>query len=319
VLRTLGASACDMEKGQFRCEPNVNVKVRMPGESAGETVGELVATRVVELKNLNSFASLRQAIEHERERQVRELLAGAPPGPRPKSTRGWDEARRETFLQREKEAPRDYRGFPEPDLPPVASARAVAERLAESLPLLPRARRQRFVERFGLPEQDAAVLAADHVLAAWYEAVAEASGDPRLAANWTVTDVLREANARGVPVTELPFAPQDLGRLLRAVSRNRVPREAVKATVFPEMAATGRPWEEIVAERGLAAISADDLAAVVREVVDAHPDLVERYRAGKPAVRGVLVGEVLQRTRGSADPRLVQDLLDRLLHGDSLH
>jgi aspartyl-tRNA(Asn)/glutamyl-tRNA(Gln) amidotransferase subunit B len=299
VLQYLGVSDCDMEKAQLRCEPNVNVEVKV-----GE---EWVPTRIVELKNLNSFAAVRNAIEFERTRQITELLAGAPRGPRPKSTRGWDDAKRETYLQREKEEAADYRYFPEPDLPPVTIAAKRADEIRATMPELPRARRERYVAQLGLSPADAAVLTATRPLGDWYESVAKSAGDAKLAANWTMTYVLREG------LEKFPLSAKDFGGFLKAVSKGDVPREAAKSVVLPEMLASGRSWQEIVKEKGLDAAKSIDLEAIVQAVVAEKPDIVAKYREGKLGVKGVLVGEVMKRTRGAADAKRVNEVLERLL------
>jgi aspartyl-tRNA(Asn)/glutamyl-tRNA(Gln) amidotransferase subunit B len=298
ILQYLGVSDCDMEKAQLRCEPNVNVEVKV-----GE---EWVPTRIVELKNLNSFAAVRNAIEFERTRQITELLAGAPRGPRPKSTRGWDDAKRETYLQREKEEAADYRYFPEPDLPPVTIAAKRADEIRATMPELPRARRERYVAQLGLSPADAAVLSATRALGDWYETVAKSAGDAKLAANWTMTYVLREG------LEKFPLSAKDFGGFLKAVSKGDIPREAAKSVVLPEMLATGRAWQEIVKEKGLAA-AAVDVDAVCAAVVKDKADIVQKFREGKVGVKGVLVGEVMKRTRGAADAKRVNEALDRLL------
>jgi aspartyl-tRNA(Asn)/glutamyl-tRNA(Gln) amidotransferase subunit B len=288
-----------MEKAQLRCEPNVNVEV--------EVNGEWVPTRIVELKNLNSFAAVRNAIEYEIGRQIRELLAGAPRGPRPKSTRGWDDARRETFLQREKEEAADYRYFPEPDLPPVTTAAARADEMKKTLPELPRARRERYVAKLGLSPADALVLSSTKALGDWYETVAKAAGDAKLAANWTMTYVLRDG------LEKFPLPAAAFGGFLKAVAKNEIPREAAKSVVLPEMLATGRSWQDIAKEKGLDAAKSVDLDAVCREVLAAQPDIVAKYREGKLGVKGVLVGEVMKRTKGAADAKRVNEVLEKLL------
>jgi aspartyl-tRNA(Asn)/glutamyl-tRNA(Gln) amidotransferase subunit B len=301
VMQYLGVSDCDMEKAQLRCEPNVNVEVKMGDE--------WVPTRIVELKNLNSFAAVRNSIEHEVGRQIRELLAGAPRGPRPKSTRGWDDARRETFLQREKEEAADYRYFPEPDLPPVTIAAARADEIRKTMPELPRARRERYVAKLGLSPADALVLSSTRALGDWYETAAKSAGDAKLAANWTMTYVLREG------LEEFPLSAASFGGFLKAVAKGDIPREAAKSVVLPEMLASGRPWPEIVKERGLDKASAVDVEAVCAEVIRDKADIVAKFREGKVGVKGVLVGEVMKRTKGGADAKRVNEVLERLLAG----
>ena len=299
IMQYLGVSDCDMEKAQLRCEPNVNVEVK--------TGDEWVPTRIVELKNLNSFAAVRNAIDFEVTRQIGELLAGGPRGPRPKSTRGWDDAKRETWVQREKEEAADYRYFPEPDLPPVTIAAARAVEIGKTQPELPRARRERFVAKLGLSPVDAAVLTSTRALADWYETVAKEASDAKLAANWTMTYVLRDG------LEKFPLTAAAFGGFLKAVKKGDIPREAAKSVVFPEMLATGRGWQEIVKEKGLSAASAASLGEVCAKVIAASPDLVAKFREGKVNVVGVLVGAVMKETRGTADAKTVKETLEKLL------
>jgi len=302
IMQYLGVSDCDMEKAQLRCEPNVNVEVKIGNE--------WVPTRIVELKNLNSFAAVRNAIEYEIGRQIQELLDGGPRGPRPKSTRGWDDARRETYLQREKEEAADYRYFPEPDLPPVTIAAKRADEIRKTMPELPRARRERYVSKLGLSPADAAVLAATRELGDWYEAVAKAAGNEwKVAANWTMTYVLRDG------FEKFPLSAAAFGGFLKAVAKNEIPREAAKSVVLPEMLATGRGWQEIAQEKGLVGGATIDVDAVCASVCADKPDIVAKYREGKLGVKGVLVGEVMKRTKGAADAKKVNEALERLLAG----
>ncbi|MCG3136078.1 MAG: Aspartyl/glutamyl-tRNA(Asn/Gln) amidotransferase subunit B [Planctomycetes bacterium] len=310
IMRHLGTSDADMEKAQLRCEPNVNVEIDTPDGT--------VATRIVELKNLNSFAAVRNAIEFERERQVREWMETGVRGPRPKSTRGWDDAKRATYLLRAKEEAADYRYFPEPDLPPVTIAAAMAEEFRATLPELPAARRARYRDAFGLSAGDAAALADERPFAEWFEEAVSASGgdaaSAKAVANWTMTDVRRELNARGGPISAFPITGRALGEFVRAVQSGELPREAAKSVVFPEMAATGRPWRDIAAEKGIGAVQGDALLDACRASLAANPDVVAKFRSGKTGVKGVLVGDVMKRTRGQADARRVGELLDGLLN-----
>ena len=307
IMRTLDVSDCEMEKAQLRCEPNVNVHVRVDDE--------WVPTRIVELKNLNSFAAVRNAIEFERVRQIEELLAGAPAGPLPKSTRGWDDGRRETFLQRAKEDAADYRYFPEPDLPPLEGADRWADELRATLPELPRARRERFATELGVAAEHAAVLTETRELADWFERAAAASGDAAATAKWTVSDVLRELNARDLAPDEFPAPAEAFGEFVAAVGRGDIPREAAKSSVFPALAETGRPWREIVKELGLEATGGDALAGHVAAVIEANPDIVAKARGGKPQVLAVLLGQVMKRTRGTAKPNEVRAALEKAVLG----
>ncbi len=305
IMRYLDVSDADMEKGQLRCEPNVNVEI--------DVDGEWVPTRIVELKNLNSFSAVRNAIEYERARQVEDFVETGVRGPLPRSTRGWDDAERRTFLQREKEEAADYRYFPEPDLPPVTSAQEMADRIRPGLAVLPSARRAKFTGEFGLSAEHAAALASDALLADFYERVAAAAGDAQAAAGWVLTDVLREMNTRGTEPPQFPVTPENLAALVRAVQGGQIPREAAKTEVFPRMAETQGDPLAIARELGLEGTGGDELAAIAREVVAENPGLAAKYRSGKPQVIGVLLGQVMKRTRGTAVPAEARAALEAAL------
>src|SRR6185503_4102285 len=202
-----------------------------------------------------------------------------------------------------------YRYFPEPDLPPVTIAAKRADEIRKTMPELPRARRERYVSKLGLSPADALVLSSTRALGDWYETVAKSAGDAKLAANWTMTYVLREG------FEKFPLSAASFGGFLKAVAKGDIPKEAAKSTVLPEMLATGRPWPEIVKEKGLDKASAVDVEAVCAEVIRDKADIVAKFREGKLGVKGVLVGEVMKRTKGGADAKRVNEALERLLAG----
>jgi aspartyl-tRNA(Asn)/glutamyl-tRNA(Gln) amidotransferase subunit B len=292
----LGVSACSMDKGQLRCEPNVNLCLRDGGAQ--------VETPVVEVKNLNSLGHLRAALAFEIERQREAVSIGGA-----RTTRGWDEERGATVLLRTKEEERDYRYFPEPDLPSIDLDPARVADLQSDLPELPAPRRARFVSAYGLSPADTAVLCEDRPMADAFEETVSAGASPRAAAAWMLTDVRRDLNARGIGIGEYEVSPRRLASLIRMVDGGTVTR-AVARDVLTEMAGTGRDAEEIVAERGLRALTDEDaLAAAVTKAIAAHPGSARDFADGNDAAIGPLIGAALAITEGRADPDVIRRML----------
>jgi aspartyl-tRNA(Asn)/glutamyl-tRNA(Gln) amidotransferase subunit B len=291
LLRTIGASDADMERGQMRVEANVSLRPRG---------AEAFGTRV-EVKNMNSFRSVERAIAFEIERQAAALDAGERLR---METRGWSDERGETYHMRSKETSDDYRYFPEPDLPPLRVDAAWLREITEGLAELPAARRARYRDALGLSAYDAAVLVADADAGRLFEATLAALPDlePKPVANWVTGAYLRIRNAASEPVTVQPAA---LGDLIRRVADGSINRSSGKA-VLEAHASTGDAIEAIVTRMGLAQISdADSLGPVVDEVLAANPAAVADVRAGKPQAVGFLVGQVMKATRGQANAAVV--------------
>ncbi len=258
TLQYAGVSACDMEKGQLRCD--VNVSVRPCGQ---EALGAKV-----ELKNLNSFRAVYHALEYETRRQTETVRAG---GAVRQETRGWDEARRATVLLRAKEEAHDYRYIPEPDLPPLEIPAAWVAEIAAGLPEGPVQRRTRFVAEYGLTAYEAAVLTADKALADYFEEAARSCPKPRLAAGWVITELAGALAAAGLGLAQSPVSPRALGELVSLVAGGPLSGRLAK-DVFAEMFRSGRGAHAIVAERGLRQVSdAGALAALARQAVAANP------------------------------------------------
>ena len=290
LLRTIGASEAEMEKGQLRAEPNISIR-RYGTDDLG------VKT---ELKNINSFRALHRAIEFEVKRQIEVVEAG---GTVVQETRGWSEAEQRTFSQRSKEFAEDYRYFPEPDLPPLELDRAWIEKLRVALPELPGSRRARLESDYGLPAADAATIAADRDLADLFEAAARASGDSKRTANWVIGEVAH---------SEKPPTPDHLAEVVTLVATGKITRDQGREVLAESTNGGGSP-SEIVARRGLAQVS--DPAAVraaVEAVIAENPKAVQDYRAGKVRVLDFLVAQVLKRDR-QIDRSLANDLLKELL------
>ena len=305
ILRYLGVSDGNMEEGSFRCDANISVR------RAG--VREL-GTKV-EVKNLNSFRFVGQALEHERVRQIALLEAGEPVL---QETRRFDARRGETLRMRGKEDADDYRYFPEPDLPPLVLDEARVAELGAALPELPFERALRYREELGLPAGHAGVLTADRELADWFEEAARlAEGRVSLPAlaNWTISEILRLRAERGSDRGDLPLAPGRLVQLVRLVESGGI-TQAIGKQVLEELWHRDADPAAVVRERGWQQVDdEDELAACVRRIVEASPEEVARYRAGRPQLLGWFVGQVMRETRGRADARRVTALLEEALSG----
>ena len=323
ILRYLGVNSGNMEEGAMRCEANVSVR----------PVGASEFGTKVEVKNLNSFRAVRQAIAYEVERQSRLLDEGQRVH---QVTMGWDEDRQQTVFQRSKEGAEDYRYFPEPDLPPLQLSEAWVETLRASLPELPDAKRERFIAQFGLRPEDAAVLTEDRAVAEYFEATVGADAgsavgrhggrpvqgdggvgiEPQTVANWITGEVFRLLRDENATIDAFRVPPEGFAGLLGMVAKGTI-NATVAKEVLAEMHATGQTAEEIVARRGLTQISDEDaLLAIVRQALDANPKPVQQFLEGKEQVLGFLVGQVMRATRGQANPqvanRLLREELDRL-------
>lgn len=296
ILRYLGVNSGDMEKGVIRFEANVSVR-----PSGNKELG----TRT-EVKNLNSFRSLASAAAFEIERQTAVLEAG---GVVKQATLGWDEASEKTYSQRSKEDAQDYRYFPEPDLPPLAVDESWVAEVRQTLPVLPDARRERYVTAFNLSAYDAGLLVEERAVADWYETAVGAGGDPKKVANWIVNDLFRLLNERRTTIEALPTKPGDLVDLISLVD-DRVINHSTAREVLAAMVESGEKPEAIVDARGWRQIGDEAaLAAVIDQVLADNPDEVADYRAGKVALRGWFVGQVMRATGGQADPTIVNRLL----------
>ena len=290
LLRTIGASEAEMEKGQLRAEPNISLR-----RAGSEELG--VKT---ELKNINSFRALHRAILYEVTRQTEVLESG---GTVVQETRGWSEAEGRTFSQRSKEFAEDYRYFPEPDLPPLEIETAWIEELRSALPELPGARRGRLVSQHGLPAADAVLIAAERELADLFEASVAAGAESKPVANWIIGEV--------APSGKFP-TPEHLADLVKLVTVGSITRDQGRE-VLMESVETGRLPSDIVREHGFAQLSDESALQVeVEAVIAANPRAVEDYRAGKKQALGALMADLKKRAP-QANPRIASELLLRLL------
>ncbi len=303
IVRYLGVSSGDMEKGAMRCEVNLSLKP-VDADKWGTKV---------EVKNLNSFRAVRNAIAYEIERQTKVLQSG---GQVQQVTMGWDENKGQTVVQRTKEDAHDYRYFPEPDLPPLNLAQSWIDELSATLPELPQAKAARYVADWDLSAQDAALLAESRVRAVYFETVVAAGAgkvSPRSVANWTTGELFRLLNESGLDVSAIKFAPTDFVRLIEMVENGAINRLAGK-DVLAEMWNSGSQPDAIVAAKGLQQISDTVvLDGIIAQVIADNPNPVAQFRAGKEKVIGFLVGQVMRHSRGKANPKLAERLLRETL------
>jgi aspartyl-tRNA(Asn)/glutamyl-tRNA(Gln) amidotransferase subunit B len=293
-------SDCNMEQGSLRCDANVSL--RPLGSDA-------LGTRT-EIKNLNSFANVRRAIDHELQRQAAILDAG---GRVEQETLLWNAERGETASMRSKEDAHDYRYFPEPDLPALIVGAAWLDEVRRGLPELPADRRRRFVSEYGLPDYDAGVLTQEREVADYFEAVARSAGDAKAASNWVMSELLRRLKEDAPPLAEAPIAPAALAELIALQRAGTLSSSAAKG-VFETMWRTGEAAAAIVAREGLAQVSDEPLlVSTVAEIVAASPEQAETYRKGKTSTLGWFVGQVMRKTGGKANPQVVQRLLKQAL------
>jgi aspartyl-tRNA(Asn)/glutamyl-tRNA(Gln) amidotransferase subunit B len=285
LLRYLEASECDMENGTLRVDANVSLS-----ESASARV---------EIKNLNSFAYVEQALQHEIERQLdavrngRAVLA---------ETRSWDAGQRVTRPLRSKEEIEDYRYITEPDLPPLTVSAERVGRARASLPELPAARQRRIAAAYDLPPRDAAVLTAERALADFFEDLARRTGAPRAAATWVQVELLGWLNRHGLRIPDAPVTPAALAELIALIHEGTVSHTAARR-VFEGMAETGASAATVLARIGLQQVSdADRIRTWAREVVADHPDIAARVRAGDANVLGFLMGQLMRKSGGAVDP-----------------
>src|SRR5579883_818045 len=296
TLQFVDVSTCDMEKGHLRCDANVSVRLKG---------AEQFGTRA-EVKNLNSFRFLKQAIDYEIARQVAVIEGG---GRIVQETRLYNPDAGETVGMRSKEHAHDYRYFPEPDLVPLRVGHAWREELIRSMPELPAKKRARFIEQFGLREYDAGVLTATRALAEYYEEVADVSKDPKTAANWVMGELAGLLKGAGKEIHESPVPAKHLGELVALISKGQLTGKLAKE-VLPKMFETGEPPAAIMEREGLKPITdTGALEKIVDDVIAANPKQVEQFRGGKATVIGFLVGQVMKASRGQANPAVATELL----------
>jgi aspartyl-tRNA(Asn)/glutamyl-tRNA(Gln) amidotransferase subunit B len=296
ALVAAGVTDGNMDQGSLRCDANVSVR----------RVGDATLGARAEIKNLNSFKFLEQALSFDIDRQIRRLERGEPVET---DTRSWDEDTGETLSMRTKEAAHDYRYFPEPDLPPLVLSSAAIADLAASLPELPEARRDRFVTQYGLALDDAAAVAGALDVAAYFEDTVAAGAPAAAAAGWITGELSRRLNELGDSIAVARVRPPALARLIAMVSASTLSTSAAKQ-VLARICRTGEsPDAAAAAEHLIQDSDVSVLAPLVDDVLARFPDQVAQFRAGRQGVAGFLVGHVMKASQGRANPRLVDQLV----------
>jgi aspartyl-tRNA(Asn)/glutamyl-tRNA(Gln) amidotransferase subunit B len=299
ILRYVDASDGKMEEGSFRCDCNVSVRKRGAKEYGVRT----------EIKNLNSFRFVEDAIEYEIGRQIEIVESGSKV---PQETLLWDSVRKETRPMRSKEYANDYRYFPEPDLPPLVIPPAMVEQVRASMPELPADRRARYV-REGLTDYEAGVLTADREVADYFEGVLPGLKNRKAAANWVMTEVLRVAHDSGKALADAAPPAAEVGALLRMIEDQKISLNAAK-TAFAAMVKSGKSAATTISELGLAQVSDEGaIAAACDKVLAAEPEKVAEYRAGRDKLFGFFVGAVMKAMGGKANPKVINDTLRKKL------
>ncbi|MFW5450982.1 MAG: Asp-tRNA(Asn)/Glu-tRNA(Gln) amidotransferase subunit GatB, partial [Methylophagaceae bacterium] len=299
LVRYLEICDGNMQEGSFRCDANVSVRPKGQKE---------FGTRA-ELKNINSFKFVEKAINIEVERQIDLIESG---GTVVQETRLYDADKNETRSMRSKEEANDYRYFPDPDLLPVVLDPEMIEQIRATLPELPNAKRDRFVNDMNLSVYDASVLTSSRELADYFEAVLAASdnNDSKLCANWIITQLLGALNKQGLEISNSPISAQQLGGLLLRIDDNTISGKIAKQIFDALWTGDGKDADSIIEAKGLKQVTdSGAIEAMIDEVIANNPDQVEQYRAGKEQLLGFFVGQIMKASKGKANPAQVNDLL----------
>lgn len=300
ILQYVGISDCRMEEGSLRCDANVSVR----------PVGQKELGTKTEIKNINSFKGVERAIEYEAMRQAELLEDG---GKVVQETRTWDEKEGVTKSMRTKEEANDYRYFPEPDLVPFTVSDEYIENIRKSLPELPDARKERYMKEFGLSSEDAVFMTNDKATADYFEAAVAAGADPKAAVNWLMGEFASQLSNDGIEIDKAPVSAENLAALLKLISKGTISGKIAKK-VFANMWKEGGNPDDIVKAQGLVQISdTAELSKLVDEVVGNNPKAVEDFKAGKKKAVGALVGQIMKATKGKANPRVINELLNKKL------
>jgi aspartyl-tRNA(Asn)/glutamyl-tRNA(Gln) amidotransferase subunit B len=296
ILRYLGTCDGNMDEGSMRAD--VNISMRKPGEEFG--------TRA-EIKNVNSIKAMTQAIAFEASRQIEIIEDG---GEVDQETRLWDPVKMETRSLRSKEDAHDYRYFPDPDLLPLTLTDELMDRIKNSLPELPDAKKHRFMEDFGLNAYDASVLIAEQSRAAYYETVVKTGGDAKLSANWVINELLGALNKAEKSLDDSPVSAKNLGELVARIHDKTINGKIAK-DVFADMMETGKSADTIIDEKGLKQVTdTGAIEAIIDEVLSNNPSQVEAYKGGNEKLLGFFVGQVMKSSGGKANPAMVNELLN---------
>ena len=300
IIRYLGVGDGNMQEGSLRCD--VNISVRPVGQ-------EKFGTKV-EIKNMNSFSAIAKAIDYEIDRQIAAIEAGEPIY---QETRLWEEGPQRTKSMRMKEGSSDYRYFPEPDLPPIEVSVDQLNTRKNELPELPAQKRHRYQEEIGLSAYDTMVMIDDRAVAEFFEDAIATGASSKLVANWIMSDIAGYLNAEKLSITEIELTPEALAEMVKLIEDGTISNKIGK-DILPKLLKDGGSPKEIVEKEGLSQISDPaKIESMIDEVLEAHPDELAKFRAGKTKLKGFFVGQVMKRTGGRADPKLTNQLLGKKL------
>jgi len=310
ILVWIGVNDGNLEEGSLRCDANVSIRPKGSSELGTRT----------EIKNVNSFRFIQKALEYEIERQIEVIKAG---GEVVQETRLFDSVKGVTKTMRTKEEAEDYRYFPDPDLPPLIIDEEWLESIKESLPELPDEVKERFIKEYRLTPYDASVLVRDRALATFFERAAKAySGEAKRVANLIISDLLGILNEEKLEISQAPVKPESVAELLKLVDEGTISLRVAKEEVLPEMVKSGKSPQGIVKEKGLVQISDESaLVEVIKKVLAANEKAVNQYKEGdeKKKAKAVkfLIGQVMKETRGKANPKLLNELIPKVLEEEA--
>lgn len=300
ILEYLEVSDCDMEKGSLRCDANVSIR----------PIGQKQLGTKTELKNMNSFKGVRDALNYEIQRQEKQLDSG---NPIIQETRLWDENKQKTFSMRTKEEAHDYRYFPDPDLVPFTVDALTIEGIKKDLPELPQAKKQRFISEYVLSEYDAAVISADKHLSLYFEQAAKHYNNPKHICNWLMGEIMSYLNANNIAAKKLKdiLPAKKLTAMLELIDQNAISGKIAKK-ILPEMISSGKEALIIIKEQNLNQISdTAELESIINQVITENTTVVEEFKSGKDKALMFLVGQVMQKTRGKANPQIVNSIIKK--------
>ena len=302
IMRYLGVSDGNMQEGSLRCDVNISVR---------PTVNDPFGTKV-EIKNMNSFSAIQKACEYEIKRQIKAYESGEEVK---QETRLWDEGKQLTKSMRSKEGSSDYRYFPDPDLGPIEVSNDLKEKWRSELPELPAAKRNRYSTELGLSIYDARVLTDESSMAIYFEKVVNEGGAAKSSANWITGDLAAYIKSNRLTFDQLPFQPNELAEMLKMIDNGEISGKIAKE-ILPELLSKGGSPKQLVQERGLGMIGDPK---VIEEIIDQlilkHPNEVESFRSGKKKLLGFFVGQLMKETKGKADPKLANQILNKKLQG----
>ena len=295
ILEYIEVSDCKMQEGSLRADVNVSVRKKGSNEFGTRT----------EMKNMSSFRSILRAIEYEAQRQIDVLEDG---GVITQDTLRWDDVSGKTFSMRSKEDAKDYRYFPEPDLGIIKISEEMKENIRKSLPEMPEVRRERYVKEFNLPEYDANVLTAEKALSDMFEKANSVCNNPKIVSNMIMTDIIGYLNAEEMEAKEIPFTAEQLGNLIVLIDKGTISSSIAKK-VLQEMFTEPKDPQKIIEEKGWVQISDEGaIKEVVLKILEANPQSIADYKAGKDRALGFLVGQAMKETRGKANPQMLNKM-----------